>query len=68
LSFRPSEAGKTGGMRGMSLGALYVVIGVVVAAINDYFDHLGSLERVGEAVLAVLIWPLILFGVDVNLS
>jgi len=54
-------------MRGMSLGAIYVVIGVVVAAINDYFDHLGSLERVGEAVLAVLIWPLILFGVDVNL-
>jgi len=54
-------------MRGMSLGAIYVVIGVVVAAINDYFDHLGSLERVGEAVLAALIWPLILFGVDVNL-
>jgi hypothetical protein len=59
---------RTGAMRGMSLGAVYVVIGVIVAAINDYFDHLGSLERVGEAAIAVLIWPLILFGVDVNLS
>jgi hypothetical protein len=54
-------------MRGMSLGAVYVIIGVVVAAMNDYFDNLETLRRVGEALLAILIWPLVLFGVDVNL-
>ena len=55
-------------MRGISLGAVYVIVGVVVAAINDYFDDLDTLKQVGEALIAVLIWPLILFGVDVNLS
>ena len=54
-------------MRGISLGAVYVIIGVVVAAMNDYFDNLETLRRVGEALLAILIWPLVLFGVDVNL-
>jgi len=54
-------------MRGISLGAVYVIVGVVVAAVNDYFDNLGGLRAVGEAILAILIWPLILVGVDVNL-
>ena len=54
-------------MRGISLGAVYVIVGVVVAAVNDYFDSLGSLRAIGEAIVAVLIWPLILLGVDVNL-
>jgi hypothetical protein len=56
-----------GAMRGISLGAVYVIVGVVVAALNDYFDKLGTLRAVGEAILAVIIWPLILVGVDVNL-
>lgn len=50
-----------------SLGGIYIVVGVVVAAINDYFDNLGTLRRVGEAVIAVLIWPLVLLGVDIDL-
>jgi hypothetical protein len=54
-------------VRGVSLGSVYLIVGVVVAAINDYFDDIGSLRAVGEAVIAVLIWPLVLFGVDVNL-
>jgi hypothetical protein len=53
--------------RGVSLGVIYVVVGVVVAAMNDYFDNLNTLRRVGEAVIAIVIWPLILFGVDVDL-
>jgi hypothetical protein len=53
--------------RGVSLGVIYLVVGVVVAAINDYFDNLNTLRRVGEAVIAVVIWPLLLFGVDVDL-
>ena len=55
-------------MRGVSLGTIYVIVGVVVAAINDYFDNLDTFKQFGEALIAVLIWPLILFGVDVNLS
>lgn len=51
-----------------SLGGIYLIVGVIVAAINDYFDNLGTLKRVGEAIIAILIWPLILFGVDVDLK
>jgi hypothetical protein len=61
-------AGSNGNVRGISFGAVYLIVGVVVAAINDYFDDLDTLRAVGEALIAILIWPLVLFGVDVNLS
>jgi hypothetical protein len=50
------------------LGLLYLIVGVVVAAVNDYFDSLGTLKRVLEAAIAVLIWPLILLGVDIDIK
>jgi hypothetical protein len=50
-----------------SVGLLYVIVGVVVAAIYDYFDNLGTIRRVLEAVIAVLIWPLILLGVEIDI-
>ena len=53
-------------MRGISLGGLYVVIGVVVAAVKDYFDDLDTLRALLEALIVILIWPLVLLGVDVN--
>jgi hypothetical protein len=54
-------------VRGISVGGLYLIVGIVVAAVNDYFDNLGTLRRVGEALIAIIIWPLVLFGVDINL-
>jgi hypothetical protein len=56
------------GRSSVSLGAVYVIVGVIVAAINDYFDNLDTGLRVGEAIVAVLIWPAVLFGVDVELK
>ena len=53
---------------GISFGTIYLIVGVVVAALNDYFENLGTIRRVGEAVIAVFIWPLILLGVDVQLK
>jgi hypothetical protein len=55
-------------MRIGSLGLLYIVVGIIVAAMNDYFDSVGTARRLGEALLAVLLWPLVLFGVDINLE
>jgi hypothetical protein len=54
-------------MRGLSLGGLYLIVGVVVAAIKDYFDNLESLKAVLELLIAILIWPLILLGVNINI-
>ena len=53
-------------MRGISLGGLYLVIGVVVAAAKDYFDDIDTLRALLEALIVILIWPLVLLGVDVN--
>jgi hypothetical protein len=47
---------------------LWIVIGVVVAATEDYYDSLGTAGRVLTAIAAVLLWPLLLFGFDIRIS
>lgn len=47
---------------------VYLVIGVVVANSHQYFVHVNSLTAVLSAVLAVLLWPLVLFGVRLHLK
>ena len=50
--------------RPVSLGfVIWIVIGLVVAANKDFLDNLGSVSGVVSAVLAVLLWPLVLLGV-----
>ncbi|MBA2545491.1 MAG: hypothetical protein H0V15_01310 [Solirubrobacterales bacterium] len=52
--------------RGPSLlTIIYVVIGIFVAIDNKYFENVDDIEAVLSAVLAVLLWPLVLL--DVNL-
>jgi uncharacterized membrane protein YkvI len=48
------------------LGIVWVVVGVAVAAINDYFDNLNTVGRVISAILAVILWPIILLGFDIT--
>ena len=50
------------------IGIVYLVIGVVVASTHHYFVHLGSIKSIASAVLAVLLWPLVLFGVNLHLG
>jgi hypothetical protein len=50
------------------LPLVWVIVGVVVAAIYDYFDSLGTAGRVLTAVTAVLLWPILLFGFDIRIS
>ncbi len=54
-------------MRIGPLALIYLVIGVIVAAMNNYFDNVGTVIRIIEAFLAVLLWPLVLLGIDINL-
>lgn len=48
--------------------ALYVVIGLVVAFVQDYLDSLGTISRILTALLAILLWPLLLLGFDVRVT
>jgi hypothetical protein len=50
------------------LGLIYVAIGVFVAASKDYLENLDTLKRVLSAALAILLWPLLLLGVDLHIK
>ena len=53
-------------MRGVPLLAIvWIVIGVVVAATHHFFAHVGTLGAILSAILAVIVWPLILLGVRI---
>ena len=45
----------------------YAIIGAFVAVAHHYFSHVGSTRGVVSAILAILIWPLILLGIDVRI-
>ncbi|MEA2157464.1 MAG: hypothetical protein QOE11_3604 [Solirubrobacteraceae bacterium] len=46
----------------------YAIIGAFVAVANHYFSHIGSAKGIVNAVIAILIWPLVLLGIDVRVS
>jgi hypothetical protein len=49
------------------LPVVWIVVGVVVAAIYDYFNSLGTVGKILTAIAAVLLWPLLLFGFDISI-
>jgi len=49
-------------------GIIYFVLGLIVAASQNYFDHLTTVGRLLSAIIAVIIWPLLLFGIDIRIS
>jgi hypothetical protein len=52
----------------VSLPLLWLLVGVIVAAIYDYFETLGTAGKVLTAIAAVLLWPLLLFGFDIRIT
>jgi len=59
---------KTSVFRPSFLGLVYLVVGIAVAATHDYFEKLNTLRLVLSAVLAVLLWPLVLLGIDLHIK
>jgi len=41
---------------------IYLIIGALVAGAHGYFAHLSSLNDLLGALLAILLWPLVLLG------
>jgi hypothetical protein len=50
------------------LGLIYVAIGVFIAYSKDYLENLDTVKRVISALLAILLWPLLLLGVDLHIK
>ena len=46
---------------------VWVVVGLIVASGHGYFAHLTSVMPILSAILAVLLWPLILVGVNLHI-
>ena len=47
---------------------VYVAIGVAVAASKDYLENLDTVKRLASAVLAIMLWPLLLVGIDLHIK
>jgi hypothetical protein len=50
------------------LGIVYLVIGLIVAVRYDYLETLETLRQVLSALLAIVLWPLLLLGIDLHIS
>jgi hypothetical protein len=55
-------------MRSRIVGLVYLVIGVVVASSHHYFKHASTLKPLLSAVLAVILWPLLLLGISLHVK
>jgi len=53
-------------MRISLVGLVYLVIGLVVAANHHYLNNLDALKPILSALLAIVLWPLILLGIDLH--
>jgi hypothetical protein len=63
---RRSERGVVG--LGGLLTLAYLALGVWVAATRDYFDNVRGVRSIISLILAVILWPLVLLGVDLHLG
>ena len=49
------------------IGLIYLIVGIVVAATHHHFRNLHSLRLIASALLAVILWPLVLLGVNLHI-
>ena len=54
--------------RSSFLGLIYLVVGVAVAASHHYFELRDTSQLILSAILAVVLWPLILLGIDLHIK
>ncbi len=50
------------------LGLIYVIVGVAIAASHHYFAHLTTVRQILSAILAIVLWPLVLAGIDLHIK
>jgi hypothetical protein len=49
------------------LGALYLIVGGIVAGTHHYWVHLHTLRGWASALLGTVLWPLVLAGANLHL-
>jgi len=46
---------------------VYLVIGGIVAATHHSWSQLHTLKQIGSALLATVLWPLVLLGINLHI-
>lgn len=47
---------------------IYIIIGVIMASNRGYLVGLGELDHILSALLAIILWPLLLLGVNLHIA
>jgi 1-acyl-sn-glycerol-3-phosphate acyltransferase len=50
------------------IALIYLVIGVLVAAVRNYFERLDNVRGIVSLLIAILLWPVVVFDVDVRIG
>jgi hypothetical protein len=45
----------------------YLIVGVLVAETHHYLRHLHAVKPIASAVLAIVLWPIVLLGANLHL-
>ena len=53
----------------LSLGSvIYLIVGVVIASSHHYLNHASALKPIVSLVLAIVLWPLVLLGINLHVK
>jgi hypothetical protein len=50
------------------LAVVYLIAGVIIANSHGYFAHVNDVSAVLSAILAVVLWPVVLLGGNLHLG
>ena len=52
-----------------SLGTIiWLIVGILLASSHGYLTHVDRLRPIVSALLAILLWPLLLLGIDLHVK
>ena len=53
----------------LSLGSVvWLIVGVLVASAHGYLAHVDQLRPIISALLAIILWPLLLLGINLHVK
>ena len=47
------------------VGVVWLVVGVIVASSHHFLAQLQTVSQIGSAILAVLVWPLVVLHIHI---
>jgi len=51
----------------LPLGLIYLIVGVIVAVTHHYWSHVNTVKQIGSALLATVLWWLVLLGINLHI-